>query len=144
MRSYGGGSGQAHPVQRRVNYFEYWRRWSGEDQALYVFGCAIGTAAWLAAVAATLADLHAAWRRSKASADALTDGLLDSECGSGSGGLAGVCCASHDAPATQLDSQLAAQPGSRRKVAWAEAVGRRRSWLLRWPRAPWAHVQLPA
>ncbi|PRW57546.1 hypothetical protein C2E21_3368 [Chlorella sorokiniana] len=64
-QGYGGNSDRAFHVRRRINYFEYYSRWSAEEQALYSFGCVAGCLAWSAALLATLCDLWASWQRAQ-------------------------------------------------------------------------------
>lgn len=50
-------------VQRRVNYFEYYHRWSDEETALFFFGCVNGTIAWLLALLLAVCDYADASRQ---------------------------------------------------------------------------------
>lgn len=66
-------------VRRRINYFDYYTRWSAEEQALYSFGLVCGTAAWAAALLATLWDLLASWQQAQQGDIPLTAALLSGD-----------------------------------------------------------------
>jgi hypothetical protein len=71
IQAYGGNSRRGRVVQRGINYFDHFEHWSGDEHALYTFGCA-GAAAWL--LAALLAALE--WRRVAALDAPLAEPLL--------------------------------------------------------------------
>lgn len=58
-------------VERQVNYFSYFHRWSDAEMALYIFGCAGGAAAWLLSLAT------AALERRRAAAAATTETAVE-------------------------------------------------------------------
>lgn len=72
----------SHPpaVRRRINYFDYYSRWTAEEQALYSFGCVAGCLAWSAALLATACDLWPSWRQAEQQGDIpLTAALLSGD-----------------------------------------------------------------
>ncbi|KAI3437920.1 hypothetical protein D9Q98_000365 [Chlorella vulgaris] len=56
----GGGDPRRHIVQRQINYFEYYGRWSDEEAALYTLGCVGGVTAWLLAFVSAALDARTA------------------------------------------------------------------------------------
>lgn len=66
-------------MRRRINYFEYWSRWSAEEQALYSFGCVAGCLAWAAALLVTVCDLWASWQQAQQGDIPLTAALLSGD-----------------------------------------------------------------
>ncbi|KAI7837376.1 hypothetical protein COHA_008815 [Chlorella ohadii] len=79
-QGYGGNSDRAFHVRRRINYFDYYSRWTAEEQALYSFGCVAGCLAWSAALLATACDLWASWRQAEQQGDIpLTAALLSGD-----------------------------------------------------------------
>ncbi|KAL4853800.1 hypothetical protein ACK3TF_005281 [Chlorella vulgaris] len=58
-------------VERQVNYFSYFHRWSDAEMALYIFGCAGGAAAWLLSLATAVLE------RRRAAAAATTEAAVE-------------------------------------------------------------------
>lgn len=54
------GDPRRHIVQRQINYFEYYGRWSDEEAALYTLGCVGGVTAWLLAFVSAALDARTA------------------------------------------------------------------------------------